>query len=1319
MKNLTKIFMAVVAGMFAFSCVTDTTEDLGVQLGGAHKGQTTLSISMAEVTKTHLGEKVGELYPLLWSEGDAIAVNGVVSTPLTAEQADANVASFTLDVELEQPYCVVYPAEASRTEGDVTEGEEVVEPEPEPANTVYPVNFLAEQPYTVGTFAPKAAPMYGYTTEKSMIQMQHLTGVLRLAVKGNGEKVTSILIRAEGGKIAGAFTVDCATGAVVAGEEAVNTVTVTFAEPLVLGDEAQVVYATVPAGSYGTFMVTINTEAHEKMTVKFNSDVKPINAGTVREFGAFTYEANSADTEDGVFLIETKEDLIEFARIASVFYPRTQAKVVATINMAGYDWTPIEGFGAYEFDGGSEEGCSINGLNAPLFGSTAATIKNLELTGVNYTITDLAKSGAIACELHNGLLDNCKASGAININATITIENPVNEYGDIVHGGLVGHVFGATVTDCVNDVDITVTSLCEASLSIKAAVGGVVGGATSAGVGCTFNDLTNEGNIDYVCTTQKGNVYLSGVVGKESDGTSDVDIADIDNCTNNGYISTSKTSKSGDMLLAGITGVIDSDVATLCENLTNNGALTHSGTCGGFRAAGIASYWARATAKNWHNTATGDITVADDATISTTCYLSGLVSGTFTTNGISLCDNEGALTIGDNITFNGYVRLSGIADTVGSTETPEISCWNDGPLSIGYCSNTKTDTNSGRLYMSGLINTLNSGALNECDNKVGGTITANLNSWASQLMIGGIVGYQGGTISIKDQVLSLTDCENFAAIDIKAVSAKAAYVGGISGQSYVDPEDKLDFTAELTRCHNHATITVGGTNPGGTDLGGIIGHINTIHTVMEDCENKADATLTFNPTGTSTVYMGGIVGYTTQKRSATITDCTNAADIVNGCVGNNHQMGGIVGYNASGNGHPLTITGTIGTDTNSGDILCKVGLSGTGGTGRNTVAGIIGQIAGGTKNSTYNVMVTIENCTNSGKVQFGNITFAGRVDMAGICALNGSYSTGTKITGCVNKGTVVFDAVCTGTSKEISFGGIVGTAQATALIINCTNEVDATILSNGASKSNYDVGGIAGSSSGTGVEIINCVNKSAVTMSRASGGTTQIGGIIGYAYTYGKICGCANYGTVTGYAKSQTGIAGIAGYARQQVTGGTAYITHCYNEGEVHAKGTGSTVGVGGVIGITYGVEKGAADFSELVNVGKIVYTATASTPGIGGIFGHDRNHASTTSIVDSKCYCDIVAVGKEGKVGMIFGVAPSANRNAQNCGVAGNLIFEQTEEPSEVPGQESTITDIPTPIDASNLLSYIYPTAVTEANGCYVLETKPTRPVYTYTPAE
>ena len=33
MKNLTKIFMAVAVAMFAFACVTDTTEDLGIEVG--------------------------------------------------------------------------------------------------------------------------------------------------------------------------------------------------------------------------------------------------------------------------------------------------------------------------------------------------------------------------------------------------------------------------------------------------------------------------------------------------------------------------------------------------------------------------------------------------------------------------------------------------------------------------------------------------------------------------------------------------------------------------------------------------------------------------------------------------------------------------------------------------------------------------------------------------------------------------------------------------------------------------------------------------------------------------------------------------------------------------------------------------------------------------------------------------------------------------------------------------------------------------------------------------------------------------------------
>ena len=281
MKNLTKIFMAVAVAMFAFSCVADSTEDLGpnIEVENDGAGVTELTISMEEVTKTHLGDKTAEgLYPLYWSEGDAISVNGQASLALENVAEDSAAATFKFNNKLTSPFCVVYPAEAAVV------AEEAVEDETPAPTTVYPVNFLAEQPYTVGTFAPQAAPMYGYSENVENIQLNHLTGVIRLAIVGNGEKVTSIKVTAQNGKIAGAFTVDCQTGALTASEDAVNSVTVTFAEPLTLGAEAQAVYATVPVGKYGTFMITINTEAGEKMTVKFDSEAKPINAGVVREF---------------------------------------------------------------------------------------------------------------------------------------------------------------------------------------------------------------------------------------------------------------------------------------------------------------------------------------------------------------------------------------------------------------------------------------------------------------------------------------------------------------------------------------------------------------------------------------------------------------------------------------------------------------------------------------------------------------------------------------------------------------------------------------------------------------------------------------------------------------------------------------------------------------------------------------------------------------------------------------------------------------------------------------------------------------------------
>ena len=116
MKNLMKIFMAVVAGMFAFACATDATEDLGVKIEGDKGGVYEVAISLEE-SRTQLGEKVDGIYPLYWSEGDAISINGINSLPLVAG-GEAN-ATFNFSQAVARPFCVVYPATAGVGEGTV------------------------------------------------------------------------------------------------------------------------------------------------------------------------------------------------------------------------------------------------------------------------------------------------------------------------------------------------------------------------------------------------------------------------------------------------------------------------------------------------------------------------------------------------------------------------------------------------------------------------------------------------------------------------------------------------------------------------------------------------------------------------------------------------------------------------------------------------------------------------------------------------------------------------------------------------------------------------------------------------------------------------------------------------------------------------------------------------------------------------------------------------------------------------------------------------------------------------------------------------
>ena len=137
-------------------CHTDTTTDNPL-LGDS---TSSLTISLAS-TRTSLGNKVNNTYPVIWSEGDRIGVNGAVSAEAKINASDASRASFELDGVANYPLHITYPYYASTS----AESAKVL--------------FASEQSYAEGTFAQGSAPMCGYVASATeVITLTHLATIL-------------------------------------------------------------------------------------------------------------------------------------------------------------------------------------------------------------------------------------------------------------------------------------------------------------------------------------------------------------------------------------------------------------------------------------------------------------------------------------------------------------------------------------------------------------------------------------------------------------------------------------------------------------------------------------------------------------------------------------------------------------------------------------------------------------------------------------------------------------------------------------------------------------------------------------------------------------------------------------------------------------------------------------------------------------------------------------------------------------------------------------------------------------------------------------
>ena len=265
MKHLS-IILALAASLF-IGCQRDETCDL------SHSAVATLSVSLSNTSRTSLGEKSGDNYPVYWSEGDNLVVNGVKSNSIVINSEDKSRATFTFGATLDLPYHITHPYTASTT-----------------ANAAK-VEFPAEQSYIKGSFDKNCAPMCGYVAESSNnISLKHLAGILRIAIRAKeGVATTLKMVEISSNKpLAGVFGVDCQSATITPTNDCENTITYTLPANFALSATTDsYLYIAVPSGDIGDCKLTFHDSKGDTMVANWNG--ANVKAGIVREFKSIAF----------------------------------------------------------------------------------------------------------------------------------------------------------------------------------------------------------------------------------------------------------------------------------------------------------------------------------------------------------------------------------------------------------------------------------------------------------------------------------------------------------------------------------------------------------------------------------------------------------------------------------------------------------------------------------------------------------------------------------------------------------------------------------------------------------------------------------------------------------------------------------------------------------------------------------------------------------------------------------------------------------------------------------------------------------------------
>ena len=419
----------------------------------ASSGDFVLEVSMPEtVTKTVLGPKAAGVYPVLWSVGDYITVNGVPSKPLTALEAGATTAVFHFSAPIKTPYHVQYGTEVP-----------------------------AFQQYTEGNICAFSVPMQA-TSYEAAFTLKHQACVLSLPLSGS-VTVAGISVSAiDGTPLSGGGTVQLTMPG--------GGVSISSAKTFCL--------ALRPVYLEKGLSVDIYTTTGDRMNlVSFVGET--LTAGTVYEFPETVFKANAHP----VTVIADYAQLKAFAGRVAAGEKYLQARMTADI-VADNTWTPLKGFTG-DFDGG---GYTLSGLSKAFANELQGCIRNLT---VEADITIASKDDIVGDEsvYWAGIITNRMYTGALISNCVAKGSLSYNQWGkELRAGAFCGYAVRGAIEHCVNKAAITVTG--DGTAAVQA--GGIVGRVYASEELVHILNCRNEGTLSLDGTLKSAEV--GGIVGQ-------------------------------------------------------------------------------------------------------------------------------------------------------------------------------------------------------------------------------------------------------------------------------------------------------------------------------------------------------------------------------------------------------------------------------------------------------------------------------------------------------------------------------------------------------------------------------------------------------------------------------------------------------------------------------------------------------------------------------------------------------------------------------------------------------------------------------------